>query len=282
MNARILLANDDGVASEGLAVAREALIATGASVLTVAPHEPKSGTSRAATFRNPVPIHRHGGCDRHPVYAAEGTPADCVRVAMLSGLAERFDLVVSGINEGANLGDDATYSSTLGAAIEGALLGCPAIAASQQSRDGRFRLVDLMDYDFAGGTTVLVELVLAVIRNRDGLPRRSVLNLNTPGTPARGLRIAHLDERVWPDGSVYAGPRERDGASGWFVFGTHPERDPEFALTPGGDAHALAEGYAAVTPLCFDWRDARAHARLRRWTRHRVAALNERVFNDYP
>ena len=113
------------------------------------------------------------------------------------GLAGDVDAVVSGINEGANLGDDATYSSTLGSAIEGALLAFPAVAASQQSRDGRFRLVDLTGYDFAWGAGVMAELTKLMIRDRTKLPPRSVLNFNAPAVPTRQITLASLDRRIW-------------------------------------------------------------------------------------
>ena len=92
------------------------------------------------------------------MYACDGTPVDCVRVGLMSRLAHHVDLVISGINEGANLGDDSTYSSTVGAAWEGALLGVPSIAASQQSQDGRFRLVDLSGYDWTWSVRATVSL----------------------------------------------------------------------------------------------------------------------------
>ena len=277
---RVLLANDDGVASKGLAAARDALMAAGVTVLTVAPHQPRSGTARSASFRRPVSLERHGGSDAHPIYASDGTPTDCVRVAILSGVADRIDAVVSGINEGANLGDDATYSSTLGAAIEGALLGFPAISASQQTRDGRFRLIDLTDYDFEPGARLLARLVERLISGRAGLPPRSVLNVNFPGNPAKGIRVAHFDERQWGPGSIFSEPRASDGAAGWLVFGTHPVHDPVFSHQRGSDSWTLAQGYAAVTPLNFKWSDATGRRRLARWTRAVVGDLNRDLYGE--
>ena len=103
--------------------------------------------ARSATFRRPVRVELANDDRTNPVWACNGTPVDCVRVALLTTLAEPVQLVISGANQGANLGDDATYSSTVGAAIEGALLGLPAMAISQQSADGRFLLVDRAGHD---------------------------------------------------------------------------------------------------------------------------------------
>jgi len=274
---RVLLANDDGVHAQGLAAAREALLEAGASVFTVAPDAPRSGTGRSASFRAPVALTRHGGTDQNPIYVANGTPTDSVRAAILSGEAGHIDAVVSGINEGANLGDDATYSSTLGAAIEGALLGFPSIAASQQTRDGRFRLIDLTGYDFDAGARLLAVLVQLMIEERQNLPPRSVLNLNSPGKPATELRLAHFDERHWGPESIYPVPAG-GGNMGYLLFGTHPERDPVFRMMPGSDAWALAQGFASVTPMNFKWSSAIGRRGLQRWTRAAVARVNHELF----
>lgn len=275
---RVLLVNDDGVRAQGLAAARDALIGTGFRVITVAPDGPRSGTARSASFRRPVYLTRFGGTDDDPIYAADGTPTDSVRVAILSGTAGTIDAVVSGINEGANLGDDATYSSTLGAAIEGAMLGYPAIAASQQTIDGRFRLIDLTGYDFGPGARLLAHLVRRMIAAREQLPPRSVLNLNSPGSPALGVRVAHFDERHWTPESVFSVTRESDGAAGWMLFGTHPEHDPIFRLAPQTDAWTVAQGLASVTPLNFKWGAGHRRGRLERWTRLTVEELNRELF----
>ena len=175
-----------------------------------------------------------------------------VRVGILSGVMGQIDDVVAGINEGANLGDDATYSSTLGAALEGALLGVPSIAASQQSRDGRFRLIDLTGYDFEVGSQILVYLVRQMIETRDQIPARSVLNLNFPGTVATGLRLAHFDERHWTQESIGT-VKSENGKIGYLLFGTHPQIDPVFRMMLGSDAWAISRGFATMTPLTVNW-----------------------------
>jgi 5'-nucleotidase len=274
---RVLLTNDDGVEAQGLAAAREALLQGGLGVITAAPDAPRSGTSRSASFRRPISLTRHGGSDANPIYAVNGTPTDTVRVAILSGTASGIHAVVSGINEGINLGDDATYSSTLGAAMEGALLGYPSIAASQQTTDGRFRLIDLTGYDFETGARILARLAQIMIEDRAMLPPRSVLNLNSPGKPAKGLQLAHFDERIWGTESIYSVPSET-GETGYLLFGTHPDNDPAFRMMPGSDAWVLAQGLASLTPINLKWSSAVGRSRLQRWTRTAVARVNEDLF----
>ena len=270
---KVLLTNDDGYQSPGVAAARDALIANGLKVLTVAPDGPRSGTSRSASFRKPITLTKAGGDEANPIFVTNGTPTDCVRVAILSGLAAEIVAVVSGINEGANLGDDATYSSTLGSAIEGALLGFPAIAASQQSRDGRFRLVDVTDYDFEWGANVMAELTKMMIRDRSKIPPRSVLNFNAPAAAARRISVANLDRRSWDPSRIHS--VETDNGPGWLLFGTHPDLDPVFEHRPGSDSWTLAQGDAAVTPINLEWAMPTTRARLARWTRAAALELNQ-------
>lgn len=276
----MLLTNDDGFEATGLAAARSALLQAGFGVVTVAPEQARSGTARSASFRHPVSIARRGGTDADPIYAVSGTPTDAVRAGLLSGKAGAIDAVISGINEGANLGDDATYSSTLGAAMEGALLGYPSIAASQQTLDGRFRLIDLTGYDFDTGARILVRLTQVMIAQRSNVPPRSVLNLNAPGAPAQGLRLAHFDERVWGPDSIYAVPSE-SGGPGYLLFGTHPQHDPVFRMMPGSDAEAVAQGFASVTAINLKWSSAAARSQLKRWIRGIVTTINKDLFDAY-
>ncbi len=134
---RILLTNDDGVDAEGIVAIRAALAGFCASVITIAPEEDSSGFARKCTFSRPVGVTRVTG-GQHPVYRCDGTPTDCVRVGLLGGLAAGADLVVSGINHGANLADDVTYSGTVGAGLEAAILGTAAVCLSQQTPTGSF------------------------------------------------------------------------------------------------------------------------------------------------
>lgn len=272
--ARVLLTNDDGYQSPGLSAIRDAMIASGLKVLSVAPDRPRSGTSRSASFRKPVVMTRDGGDDENPIYRADGTPVDCVRAAILSGLAKDIGVVVSGINEGANLGDDATYSSTFGAAAEGALLGFPALSISQQSRDGRFRLVDLTGYDFAWCGEIGAEWAAWMLASPP--PRRSILNVNAPGVLRdRRMKMTSFDHRVWDPAHYAAVPT--DLGDGWYTFLTNVDRDPVFTMREGSDASALAAGHVSVTPVSFDFGDARATRNVRRWLRQSLPILNARI-----
>src|SRR6478752_390419 len=147
MQMRVLLTNDDGIQAVGLQTLRRALLPLpGIEVAVIAPDGNRSAMARSITTRRPLWVEEVSFSDGTVGYATDGTPVDCVRLARL-GLVGDFDaqLVVSGINHGANLGDDITYSGTVAAALEGVVLGLPAIAVSQQSK-GR-----LLDFRFDGG-----------------------------------------------------------------------------------------------------------------------------------
>src|SRR6059058_1991270 len=159
---RVLLTNDDGIDAAGLQALRRALLELDdVELAVIAPDSNRSATARSITTRRPLWVERVDFGDGTVGYATDGTPVDCVRLATL-GLVEGFEaeLIVSGINHGANLGDDITYSGTVAAALEGVVLGVPAVAVSQQSlrREMDFRLGE--DFDFsrsAGFTAALVE-----------------------------------------------------------------------------------------------------------------------------
>ena len=272
---RILLTNDDGYLSAGFRAARTALVDAGHEVLSVAPDGPRSGTSRSATFRRPVNVTLVEDDAKNPTYRCDGTPVDCVRVALLSPLGEHVDVVVSGINEGANLGDDTTYSSTVGSAVEGALLGLPAVAVSQQSTDGRFRLVDRSGYDWTWSAWGVVQVVDLIAES--ALPARSVINLNAPGSVpnAPGAQATRLGERPWRRGGLVRGHTDEHG-EGWYTFGVDRDEDPPRAGDPGTDFAALAEGDLSLTGITLKY-DADDHAALRRWTVQAAAEVARRA-----
>ena len=267
----ILLTNDDGYQSDGLEAARSALLAAGLSVVVVAPDEPRSGGSRAATFRRPVRVDRVGGDDDSPIYACDGTPVDCVRVALMSDLVPDARLVVSGINEGANLGDDTTYSSTAGAAIEGALLGVGSIAISQQSSDERFRLVDRTGYDWAAARVVLAELAQRAMVA--GIPARTFVNVNVPGrAPTFPTQVTRLGRRAYRRGGLEEGHNEH--GHGYFTFHVNDESDPPHNQEPGTDFAALGNGAVSLTPLSLAWGDRDASAEVRSWSDRAAGAID--------
>src|ERR1043165_2031460 len=158
---RVLLTNDDGIHADGLPTLRRALVALGAvQVAVIAPDANMSATARSITTRRPLWVSEVPFDDGTRGYSCDGTPVDCVRLASL-GLVEDFepDLVVAGINHGSNLGDDITYSGTVAAALEGIVLGVPALAISQQSqaREMDFRLGD--EFDFSDAASFAARVV---------------------------------------------------------------------------------------------------------------------------
>lgn len=246
----IVLTNDDGYQSDGLAAARDAIVKTGLRVVTVAPDGPRSGGSRGATFRRPVRIDKVGGDDLNPIYACDGTPVDCIRVALMSDLVLDVKVVISGINEGANLGDDTTYSSTVGAAIEGALLGIGSIAVSQQSRDRRFRLVDRTDYDWATSAQVVATLAREALDSP--LPPRTMVNVNVPGSaPDASASVTRLGQRAYRRGGLEMAHTEL--GHGFYSFHVNEDSDPPYHAAPGTDFAAIAAGAVSITPLSFAW-----------------------------
>jgi 5'-nucleotidase len=273
----VLLTNDDGYQSAGLAAARDALVAAGLHVVTVAPDGPRSGGSRAATFRRPVRFDLVSGFHdeaANAVYACDGTPVDCIRVALMSDLVPGVAVVVSGINEGANLGDDTTYSSTVGAAVEGALLGVGGIAASQQSRDRRFRLVDREGYDWDVAATVVAELAAAACASP--IPARTIVNVNVPGAaPESPTRVVRLGRRAYRRGGLEEGRNEH--GHGFFSFHVNDEADPPIHDEPETDFAALADGAVALTPLSLAWGDPEPFRKVRAWAEEQAGRVDRRL-----
>ena len=269
----VLLTNDDGYTSDGLAAARDAMLKAGLRVVVVAPDGPRSGGSRAATFRKPVRIDQVGGDDTNPIYACDGTPVDCIRVALMSDLVLDARVVVSGINEGANLGDDTTYSSTAGAAVEGALLGVGSIAVSQQSRDRRFRLVDVTGYDWENSASVAAALAVEAVHTP--IPARTVVNVNVPGLVHAPAAVTRLGRRAYRRGGLEMARTEH--GHGFFSFHVNEDSDPPIHDEPGTDFAALAAGSVSLTPLSFAWGDKAAGEAVRAWTGVAAAAVDREL-----
>jgi 5'-nucleotidase len=210
--------------------------------------------ARSITTMRPLWVEEIVFDDGTTGYATDGTPVDCVRLANL-GLVDGFEceLIVSGINHGGNLGDDITYSGTVAAALEGVVLGLPAIAVSQQSsaREMDFRLSDTFDFDEGA------RFVARVVEEIDDvpLPSGTLLNVNCPAGDATGVQVTRLGKRIYrdeltlTDTDADAGPSQRRR---YWVYG----RDHGFHDEPGTDLAAVASGDISVTPLHFDLTDA--------------------------
>ncbi len=230
---RILVSNDDGYRAEGLECLASALRPL-AQVTVVAPDRNRSGASNSLTLDVPLRVSGYG----ERMYYVNGTPTDCVHLA-ISGLFDfEHDMVVSGVNDGANLGDDVLYSGTVAAAIEGRFLGLPTIAISLVARDGRH---------FATAARVASELVMRI--QRSPLHSSMILNVNVPDLPyeqLRGIQATRLGHRHRSEPVIHArDPRGRD------VYWVGPAGEGA-DTAEGTDFHAVAAGYVSVTPLQVD------------------------------
>src|ERR671935_974005 len=195
---RVLLTNDDGIGAEGMHALRRALMEVdGIEVHVIVPDSNRSATARSITTRSPLSVEEVELDDGFIAYATDGTPVDCVRFGELGLVGERPDLIVSGINHGSNLGDDITYSGTVAAALEGIVLGVPAIAVSQQSnsRELDFRLGPEFDFDQAAAFVARMVDEL----DRVPIPGGTLLNVNCPAGNVRGARACRLGRRLYRD-----------------------------------------------------------------------------------
>ncbi|HEX5929603.1 MAG TPA: 5'/3'-nucleotidase SurE [Solirubrobacterales bacterium] len=274
---RVVLTNDDGIAAEGLHALTRAISGAAVPATLVAPAGNRSGVSRAASYSRPVSLELLAEAGGIAQFSCGGTPVDCVRVALLGETAPAAELVVAGINHGPNLGDDTLNSGTVGAAIEGALLGAVGLAISQQHFDEDFHILSSFDqttpvYD----TTAAIAALFAVEMLARPAPERSVINLNVPATlRERKVEVTRLGRRFYEPGSVFAG--ERDGARGLFSYGERGGPPPPFEDAPGTDFAAVAAGRVSATPLSFAWHRTDGAAATLEWARELCAAVEARL-----
>ena len=249
---RVLVSNDDGVDAPGIRVLAARLAAVG-EVTVVAPDRDRSGASNSLTLDAPIrAVKLDNGS-----YRVAGTPTDCVHIALSGLLDHEPDIVVSGINNSANLGDDVIYSGTVSAAMEGRFLGFPAIAVSLVTRDHVGQ-----HYDSAAEAVLLLMRRLLV----DPLPADTILNVNVPDLPwneIRGLAVTRL------------GRRHRSAAC---IAQTDPRGRPIYWIGPPGDIaddgpgtdfNAVRDGYVSITPIHVDLTRFQALEKVSGW----VAAL---------
>jgi 5'-nucleotidase len=244
---RVLLTNDDGIGAEGLQALRRALSEIeDVELAVIAPDSNRSATARSITIRRPLWVEEVDFGDGTVGYATDGTPVDCVRFATL-GLIEGFEaqLIVSGINHGANLGDDITYSGTVAAALEGVVLGLPAIAISQATGSHEWHGHDDMDFEAAAAFAARVVEEIEEVP----LPAGTLLNVNVPHGEIGGVEVARLGKRVYRDELSLM--QEQSGRRLYRIYGPAPDT----AGDEGTDLHAVGEGRVAVTPLHFDLTD---------------------------
>jgi 5'-nucleotidase len=250
----ILVTNDDGVLAPGLfALTREMRRLGKVSVL--APDRNWSGGGHVKTLDRALRVKEVRLADGTQAFASDGAPSDCVALGTLGFFKEPIDLVVSGINSGANLGHDVTYSGTVTAAMEAVIAGVPGIAVSLETVEGH-----LGEIDYGPAARAAAKVVRQVIEN--GLSHEILLNINVPFLPdeklrgliltRQGLRVYHsrLDERTDPRNKPY-----------YWIGGDAPTGVPE----RGTDVGALAEGFVSVTPLQLDLTAYRALTDLNTW-----------------
>ncbi|MDQ6685360.1 MAG: 5'/3'-nucleotidase SurE [Pseudomonadota bacterium] len=242
---RILIANDDGYLAPGLAALVKACEGLG-ELDVVAPEQNASGTSNSLTLNRGLSVYQAANGWRF----VNGTPSDCVHVALSGLLEQRPDLVVSGINQGANMGDDTLYSGTVAAAMEGFLFGIPAIAFSQVDKGWT-------DLEAAGR---LARRVIEQVLRTPPSPTHYLLNVNIPNRPdadALPLRVTRLGRRHASEPVV-----RQQSPRGDTLYWIGPAGDAREA-GPGTDFHAVADGAVSVTPLHVDLTD---HATLPAWS----------------
>jgi 5'-nucleotidase len=254
MTTQILVTNDDGVLAPGLLALTQEMRKLG-NVTILAPDRNWSGGGHVKTLDRALRLREFRLEDGSQAFASDGAPSDCVSLAMLGYFKQKFDLVVSGINVGANLGHDVTYSGTVTAAMEAVIAGVPGVAVSLEVPEGHVGLIDFCPA--ARAASIAVQNVIA-----HGLPADTLLNVNVPALTTeeikgfrvtrQGLRVYHsrLDERTDPRGRPY-----------YWIGGDAPTGLPE----SGSDVGALSEGYVSITPLHLDLTAYRAISDLNTW-----------------
>jgi 5'-nucleotidase len=230
---RILISNDDGVLAEGIKILA-AHLATVAEIEVVAPDRNRSGASNSLSLTRPIRVRQL----ENSFYSVEGTPTDCVHLALTGFLTNSVDMVVSGINDGGNLGDDILYSGTVAAAMEGRYLGLPAIAIS---------LVGDNIKHYQTAAIVAKQLVSKI--SIGNLPLQTILNVNVPNLPIneiKGMQVTRLGTRHGAEPLVKAmDPR---GRAIYWIGPAGPEADAGI----GTDFYAINNGYVSITPLHLD------------------------------
>lgn len=247
---RILLTNDDGIYATGLAAMNKALGEIG-EVVTVAPEAEQSGTSHSITWAHPLRYRKVFVKNEFFGYAVSGSPADCVKLGIMGIMKEPPELIVSGINMGANVGIHVLYSGTVAAAIEGSILGIPSVAVS----------VDVSGYaDLEYAATISRDIIKEIMKNK--LPKCTLMNINIPSVgreEIKGIRFTRqctegfeegVDERKDPGGRTYY----------WLVGGMEVAVEEE-----GTDIRSVHDGYISITPLHYDLTDYNLLKHLSSW-----------------
>jgi len=253
---KILITNDDGFEADGLKALVEALKDL-AHITIVAPSSEKSACSSSITLKFPLRFISVGD----DFYKLEdGTPADCIYLAMHAFFEKnKPDLIISGINKGANLGEDTLYSGTLAGAIEGAINGIPSVAISQVMTKTEF---GTHDYSYDNAQGLIRDLVQKIFKDGFPLGDRKVLNINVPNLPnqkLKGVKVTQLGHRLYSnDAHRHTNPRGEE----FFWLGLHPLK---FKEKQNSDWSAVCEGYASVTPIKLDMTSVQDLDKIKKW-----------------
>lgn len=236
----ILVTNDDGIFAPGIAALAAALrTLKDAQVTLVAPAQNQSAVGHRKTLYDPLRVTPVVLADGTPGHACSGSPADAIALALMGYVKEPVDIVVSGINQGANVAQDITYSGTVTAAMEAVINGIPAIAISLDS---------YTEPSFAQSAAFATRLTPLVFEK--GLPALTLLNVNIPLEPARGVSITHQGHRIYHDQLIER--IDPMGRAYYWIGGERPTGDAEEV---GSDIWALAQGYISITPIRLDMTD---------------------------
>jgi 5'-nucleotidase len=254
---RVLVSNDDGVDAPGIRILAEGLRQAGHRVTVVGPDRDRSGASNSLTLDQPIRAKALG----EDVWSVAGTPTDCVHLALTGLLEGEPDIVVSGINNCANLGDDVIYSGTVAAAMEGRFLGLPAIAMSLATGEGTPRC-----FETAARAAVEITRRLLV----DPLPADTILNVNVPDRPwddLSGFEVTRLGNRHRSEACIrQCDPR---GRPVWWIGPAGAEQD----AGPGTDFHAVRQGFISITPIHVDLTRYQALEKVASWVGGLSAAV---------
>jgi len=259
---RILVTNDDGIHSPGLTVLAKALSRVG-EVWVVAPDRERTAVAHSVTLHKPLRVHQLGT----RIYAVNGTPVDCVNLAVLKVMSAPPDLLVAGINKGVNLGDDVLYSGTVSAAMEGTILGVPSMAVSQEGQEH-------LNFDAAARYAVRIARLIL----KEGLPDETLVNLNIPNRAFRsitGVRVTCLSRRRFDNPIIEK--VDPHGRTYYWIAGTRVS----WSRSKDADHEALEQGAVSLTPIHLDTTNHGALDRFRKWetvrrpNAHRVATSSK-------
>ncbi len=258
---RVLVSNDDGVDAPGIRCLAAGLRKAGHEVIVVAPDRDRSGASNSLTLDMPVRVKQLGEGE----FSVAGTPTDCVHLALAGMLEIDPDIVVSGINNFANMGDDVIYSGTVAAAMEGRFLGLPAIAMSLSTGDHHGQ-------NFETAARAAIEIMARLLV--DPLPADTILNVNVPDLPwdeIRGFEVTRLGHRHRSEPCVQQfDPR---GRAVWWIGPAGSEDD----AGPGTDFHAVRSGCISITPIHVDLTRYQALEKVSSWVEGLSAGLSSKV-----